>query len=75
VVNHEREALKQAVRSVSHFLCFSRALAVDKDKNTFSSYRGGGAWILSMQNCFKPATSRRFDYTVRAQRHVDLDLP
>jgi hypothetical protein len=46
VVNHEREALKQAVRSVSHFLCFSRALAVDKDKNTFSSYRGGGGLDL-----------------------------
>ncbi len=41
VVNHEPATLKQAVRSVSLFPCFSRALGVDKDKKVFVSSRGG----------------------------------
>jgi PAS domain S-box-containing protein len=41
VVNHEQATLKQAVRSVSLFPCFSRALGVDKDKKVFVSSWGG----------------------------------
>ncbi|MEJ2395112.1 MAG: hypothetical protein P8Z77_10085, partial [Candidatus Thiodiazotropha sp.] len=41
VLNHEPATLKQAVRSVSLFPCFSRALGVDKDKKVFVSSWGG----------------------------------